>query len=112
MSSQKRFVSVLALALAAVVSFAGGGASARRQTQQTQPPQRPAPQRPDETLDDEDVERVETDLTNVLFTAVDRNKRFVTALKQGDIRVLEDGVPQEVFTFQRETDRPLSLAIL
>ena len=56
--------------------------------------------------------RVETDLTNLLFTAVDKNKRFVTTLRQEDIRVLEDGVPQEVFTFQRETDRPLSLAIL
>jgi Ca-activated chloride channel family protein len=63
-------------------------------------------------LDDEDVERVETDLTNVLFTAVDKSKRFVTTLRQEDIRVLEDGVPQQVFTFQRETDRPLSLAIL
>ncbi|HEX8284252.1 MAG TPA: VWA domain-containing protein [Pyrinomonadaceae bacterium] len=118
MSSQKRFVFVLALALSAALSFAGAGASARRQTASppTTSPQRPAPsqreQRPDVTLDDEDVERVETDLTNVLFTAVDKNKRFVTALKQDDIRVLEDGVPQQVFTFQRETDRPLSLAIL
>jgi VWFA-related protein len=111
-------VFVLALALSAALSFAGAGASARRQTASppTTSPQRPAPsqreQRPDVTLDDEDVERVETDLTNVLFTAVDKNKRFVTALKQDDIRVLEDGVPQQVFTFQRETDRPLSLAIL
>lgn len=106
----KRLLFVLVLALAAAVSFAGAGASARRQTQT---PQRPAPQQqPDVPLDDDDVERVETDLTNVLFTAVDKNKRFVTALKQEDIRVLEDGVPQQVFTFQRETDRPLSLAIL
>ncbi|MET0623764.1 MAG: VWA domain-containing protein [Pyrinomonadaceae bacterium] len=110
MSTQKRFVFVLALALAAALSFAGPGASARRQ--QPPQPQRPAQQQPDVPLDDDDVERVETDLTNVLFTAVDKNKRFVTSLKQEDIRVLEDGVPQQVFTFQRETDRPLSLAIL
>jgi Ca-activated chloride channel family protein len=84
--------------------------------QQPPPPARPAqkPTRQDEdtTLDEDDVLRVETDLTNVLFTAADKNKRFVTTLKQEDIRVLEDGVAQEVFTFQRETDRPLSLAIL
>jgi VWFA-related protein len=104
-------VFVLALALAAAVSLAGAGASARQQ-QPPPSPQRPPQQQPDVPLDDEDVERVETDLTNVLFTAVDKNKRFVTALKQEDIRVLEDGVPQQVFTFQRETDRPLSLAIL
>jgi hypothetical protein len=61
---------------------------------------------------DEDVVTVETDLANLLFTAVDKYKRFVTSLKQDDIRVLEDGVEQKVFTFQRETDRPLSLAVL
>jgi Ca-activated chloride channel homolog len=80
--------------------------------QQQQSPRSQKPARPDETIDEEDVERVETDLTNVLFTAVDRDKRFVTTIKQDDVRVLEDGVEQKVFTFQRETDRPLSLAIL
>ncbi|HEX8686986.1 MAG TPA: VWA domain-containing protein [Pyrinomonadaceae bacterium] len=116
MLSHKRFAAAVVLALAAAVGFGGGGASARRQQSQPQQPAPrqtppPAAQRPDVPLDD-DVERVETDLTNVLFTAVDKNKRFVTSLKQEDIRLLEDGVEQKVFTFQRETDRPLSLAIL
>lgn len=71
-----------------------------------------APQKDDDALQDDDVLRVETDLTNVLFTAVDKNKRFITTLKQEDIRVLENGVPQEIFAFQRETDRPLSLVIV
>ena len=110
MLRHKTFGLVVALALAACVLCAGGAGA--RQQQQSPPPQRPAPQRPDEAIDEDDVERVETDLTNVLFTAVDKGKRFVTTLKQEDIRVLEDGVPQQVFTFQRETDRPLSLAIL
>ena len=61
---------------------------------------------------DVDVIRTETDLTNLLFTATDRNNRYLTTLQQGDIRVLEDGVPQTLFTFQRETDRPLSIAFL
>jgi VWFA-related protein len=80
----------------------------------TSPAPRPTPARqdPDTTLDDDEVLRVETDLTNVLFTAVDKNKRFVTTLRQEDIQVFEDGVQQEIFTFQRETDRPLSLALL
>jgi VWFA-related protein len=71
-----------------------------------------APQKDDDAIQDDEVLRVETDLTNVLFTAVDRNKRFITTLKQEDIRVTENGVPQEIFAFQRETDRPLSLAIV
>jgi len=33
-------------------------------------------------------------------------------LQAQDVRVLEDGVPQTLFTFQRETDRPLAIAFL
>jgi VWFA-related protein len=33
-------------------------------------------------------------------------------LRAEDVRVLEDGVPQTLFTFQTETDRPLALAFL
>ena len=61
---------------------------------------------------DVDVLRTETDLTNLLFTATDKNGRYLTTLQQSDIRVLEDGIPQTLFTFQRETDRPLSIAFL
>jgi len=103
---------VLAFALAAafVLTAASAQPPAPQQPQQQRPT--PTPQRPDDAIDEDDVERVETDLTNVLFTAVDKSKRFVTTLKREDVRVLEDGVPQEIFAFQRETDRPLSLAIL
>jgi VWFA-related protein len=68
---------------------------------------------PARTVEDEtDVERVETDLTNVLLTAIDRDRRLVTTLRPEDIRVLENNEPQQVFAFQRETDLPVSLAIL
>ncbi len=60
----------------------------------------------------DDVVRIDTDLANVFFTAVDKNRRFITTIQKEDINLLEDGVAQEIFTFQRETDRPLSLAIL
>ena len=60
----------------------------------------------------DEVLRVETDLTNLLFTATDKNRRYITTLQESDIRILEDGVPQKLFTFQRETDRPLSIAFL
>ena len=63
-------------------------------------------------LPQDDVLRVEADLTNLLFTATDKNNRYITTLQESDLRVLEDGVPQKLFTFQRETDRPLSIAFL
>jgi Ca-activated chloride channel family protein len=62
--------------------------------------------------DSDEIIRVETNLTNIFFTAADSNKRFISHLKKENIRVLEDGQPQEIFTFQRNIDLPLSLAIL
>ena len=65
-----------------------------------------------QTAEQDDVIRVETDVTNLPFTAIDKDRRFITTLRAEDVRVLEDGVPQQVFTFQRETDRPLAIAFL
>ena len=56
--------------------------------------------------------RVETNLTSIFFTAADSNKRFVNTLTKDDVRILEDGQPQEIFTFQQNLDLPLSIAIL
>lgn len=123
---QKQFRRALVITL--LVSFIFGSMIVSRtgaQEQQTSRPRRtndaaaqptpqpqPTPKEDETTVDSDEVVRVETDLTNILFTAIDKKKRFVTTLKQEDVRVLEDGVPQEVFTFQRQTDLPLSIAIL
>ena len=62
--------------------------------------------------DSDEVVKFDTNLTNIFFTAADKHKRFISDLKAEDIRVLEDGQQQEIFTFQRNVDLPLSLAIL
>jgi VWFA-related protein len=67
-------------------------------------------QRP--TDQDDDVIRVESDVTNLFFTATNKQKAFVTTLREEDVRLTEDGVAQKILTFQRETDRPLSIAFL
>src|SRR5437868_3215004 len=85
----------------------------RRTENPSQPAPTPPAKRDDETtLQSDDVLRVETNLTNVFFTAADKQKRFISTLKREDVRILEDGVPQQVFTFQPNSDLPLSLAIL
>src|SRR5205823_1174814 len=74
-----------------------------------------ANQTPDKSIatqPDEDVEHVETDLVNLLFNAVDKDRRFVTTLKPDDIRIYEDNAPQQIAQFERETNLPLSLALL
>src|SRR5262245_55813973 len=56
--------------------------------------------------------RLGTQLVNVLFSATDKQNRYVNDLTVSDVRVLEDGKPQEIFTFKRELDLPLTMAIL
>src|SRR5437764_2739870 len=68
-----------------------------------QPGQTPSPTPTAATADGEAVERIEADATNVLLTATDKKRRFVTTLKPEDLRVLEDGVPQQISYFERET---------
>src|ERR1044071_3205007 len=65
-----------------------------------------------QNVDQDDVIRTETDVTNLPFTAIDKDHRFITNLRAEDLRVLEDGVPQTLFTFQQETDKPLAIAFL
>ncbi len=73
----------------------------------------PTPRNREEVPQDSDeVIKVETNLTNIFFTAADKNRRFISDLKPEDIRILEDGQPQEIFTFQQNIDLPLSIAIL
>ena len=80
--------------------------------QNAAPSPTPPKREDDVTLNSDDVVRVETNLTNIFFTAADKQRRFINTLKREDIRVLEDGIPQEIFTFQPNSDLPLSLAIL
>jgi Ca-activated chloride channel homolog len=56
--------------------------------------------------------RLGTQLVNVLFSVTDRQNRYINDLTVSDVKVLEDGKPQEIFTFKRETDLPLTMAIL
>lgn len=103
----------LALLLAVAALF-GGSLPPARARQQQQPS--PAPQRPKQddapAIDDDEVLTVDTSLTNILFSAIDRDKRFYSALSKDDIRVVEDGVAQEIFTFQKQVDLPITLAIV
>jgi len=49
---------------------------------------------------------------NLVFIARDKQKQFFKTLRKDDIRILEDGVPQEIIKFELQDDSPLSLALL
>lgn len=128
MSHQARRNLVLVFGLAALL--VAGAAIPSRMLAQTEAPEKsrsrrvsgselPAPSptptatpKEETTQDSDDVIRVETNLTSIFFTAADSNKRFIDNLKKEDVRILEDGQPQEIFTFQQNLDLPLSVAIL
>ena len=67
---------------------------------------------PTPTPTPDEVIQIDTEVVNVLFTAQDRNRRLLTDLKQTDIRLLENGQPQEIVSFSKQVDLPLSLTIL
>ncbi len=56
--------------------------------------------------------KVEVNLVNVLCTVTDRDNRFVTELHKEDFKVFEDGTPQAISNFSRETNLPLAIALL
>jgi Ca-activated chloride channel family protein len=108
-----RLLAVLALSAIAFALSSSRGSRAQDRAAGNSVKAQPSPTPPDEiTLSSDDVVRVETNLTNIFFTAADKQRRFVNTLKKEDVRVFEDGVQQQIFTFQPNSDLPLSLAIL
>lgn len=119
---KKRWSTVTALlvAIAIPVIFAYGSLARTEPKPRTPrradfaPQSTPTPPKKEDdvTLNSDEVVRVDTSLTNIFFTAADKQKRFVSTLNREDVRVLEDGTPQEIFAFQRNVELPLSLALL
>ena len=55
---------------------------------------------------------VAVDLVNVNFSAMDRNGRMIAGLTADDFTVEEDGKTQKITLFARESELPLTLALL
>jgi Ca-activated chloride channel family protein len=120
---QGRFIFPLAIALLALALLTPVGAVAQKSSDRNQersPTISTAPSSAKQNLpqttkpegSEADVIRVETDLVNTLFTAVDKDRHFITSLRSEDIRIFEDGVQQDISLFEHEVDRQLSIAIL
>jgi len=62
--------------------------------------------------DDQSRIQVRVELVNVLTTVTDKKNRLVTDLTKDDFRIFEDGKPQDIRFFSRETDLPLRIGIL
>jgi len=56
--------------------------------------------------------KIQVNLVNVLFTVTDKKDHMILDLKQDDFRLFEDGQPQTIRFFSRETDLPLRIGVL
>ncbi len=56
--------------------------------------------------------QVTSGLVHLVATVTDRRHNFVTTLDQADFKVFENGTPQEIRFFGRETDLPLRIGLL
>lgn len=81
------------------------------QWRRIEPPAAP-PQAEPSGQDQETVIRVEVEEVNVTCSVRDRNGRLVGDLKKDDFSLREDGKPQEIKRFARDTDIPLTLGLL
>src|SRR5215470_13004647 len=62
-------------------------------------------------MQDDSTFRVQVRLVNVFTTVTDSHGAPVPNLTKEDFRLLEDGIPQEIRIFEKESAMPLSIAL-
>lgn len=101
-----RSLMTLVLVMAALVLSPGGRGQGQNQ-RQTKPDAQLPQGVSDQTF------RVSVDLVNILCSVFDKKTNsFITNLTQEDFLVYEDGQKQEISNFSRESDLPLTIAML
>ena len=106
-----RCVSVAALLLLLL----GGNLRARQQSQPQQPQQQSQSQEPQLHKPSQEPElkiAVEVKAVSVLATVRDKHGKIITDLAKDDFVLQEDGRPQTISYFVKETDLPLRLGLL
>jgi VWFA-related protein len=102
-------ICTLAFVLLAILGHAlTGTASSESQPQQSQA--QPAPQ--ESTAAPQQKIAVEVKVVNVLATVRDKHGKTIANLTKDDFALSEDGKPQTITYFTRETDLPLRLGLL
>ncbi|HEX8708715.1 MAG TPA: VWA domain-containing protein [Pyrinomonadaceae bacterium] len=72
------------------------------------PPDMPNPV--GQEIGEEGTLKIDTELVNLNVRVIDRNNRPINDVRQDEIRVFENGVPQQVFSFSRE-EVPISYGL-
>jgi Ca-activated chloride channel family protein len=70
------------------------------------------PAEDEELGQDEQAVKLGARLVTVPFNVTDKKNRYINDLTKDDLEILEDNKPQEVFSFERQTNLPITIAML
>lgn len=84
----------------------------QKQTEQKQKDEKDKKKAGNEEPQDDQVIKLGANLVTVPFNITDKQNRLINDLTKDDIEILEDNKPQEIFSFDRQTDMPLTIAML
>lgn len=105
-----RTIGLLALVLLSTVPGSSSATQAEKPPAPTAQPQKAKP--PAGSQEQEQAIELSSRLVNVFFNVTDQRSAYLTDLRKEEIQVLEDKKPQEIFTFSRQTDLPLTISVL
>ncbi|HSQ19999.1 MAG TPA: VWA domain-containing protein [Blastocatellia bacterium] len=66
----------------------------------------------EEGTQDEQTIKLGTQLVTVPFNVTDKKNRYINDLSKEDLEILEDNKDQQIFSFERQTDLPITIAML
>ena len=75
------------------------------------PPEKPKPPRKPEGMPEYSL-RVDATLVSVPVLVTTKEGQFIPGLKEGNFRVLEDGVPQQISAFNQTQNAPITAVLL
>lgn len=94
------------------LSITSANQEQKQQAEQKQKDEKDKKKAADEEPQDDQVIKLGANLVTVPFNITDKQNRFINDLTKDDIELFEDNKPQEIFSFDRQTDMPLTIAML
>src|SRR5437867_627755 len=79
---------------------------------QSRAPAQPATPKQEPTQQSDQTIKTVVNLVDVLFTVLNRRNKLVPELEKGDFKIFDEGKPQEIRYFSRQTDLPLRIGML
>src|SRR5437868_3722652 len=103
---------IMLLALVAALVVPSFSFAQDNKTKPGQPRKKDQKSPEDEGPQDDTPIKIGTQLVTVPFNITDKTNRYINDLKKEDLEVLEDNKPQEIFSFERQTDLAITIAML